>query len=129
MRSSREPISASLCSSTLPVPKVFTIDRDRLGHADGVGELDFSARGQAGSNHVLGDVAGHVAGRAIDLRRIFAGERAAAVTAHAAVGIDDDFASGEAGIAVRTADDEAAGGIDVELGVGIHHVGRASRHR
>ena len=34
-----------------------------------------------------------------------------------AVSIDDDLAPGDAGIAVRSANDEAAGGIDVEFGV------------
>jgi hypothetical protein len=58
-----------------------------------------------------------VAGRAIDLRRILAGERAAAVTAHAAVGVDDDLAAGEAAVALRSADDEATRRVDVELRV------------
>src|SRR5262249_43903299 len=54
---------------------------------------------------------------AIDLGRILAAERAAAVAAHAAVAVDDDLAAGQAGVALRSADDEAAGGIDEELGV------------
>ena len=45
------------------------------------------------------------------------------MTAHAAVGIDDDLASGQAGIAHRAADNKPAGGIDVVLGVGIQQVG------
>ena len=69
--------------------------------------------GQAGRDDVLGDVARHVAGRAVDLRRILARERAAAVRRRAAVGVDDDLAAGDAGVAVRTADDEAAGRVDV----------------
>ena len=56
---------------------------------------------------VLGDVAGHVARRAVDLRGVLARERAAAVTAAAAVGVDDDLAAGQAGVALRSADDEA----------------------
>ena len=39
------------------------------------------------------------------------------MTARAAVGIDDDLAAGQAGVAHGPADDEAAGGIDVVLGV------------
>ena len=31
--------------------------RDRLGHADGVGDLHLAAPGQPGGDHVLGDVA------------------------------------------------------------------------
>ncbi len=35
------------------------------------------------------------------------------MAAHAAVGVDDDLAAGEAGVAHRAADDEAAGRVDV----------------
>ena len=83
--------------------------RHRLGDADRVGELHHAALGQAGRDDVLRDVARHVAGRAIDLRGILARERAAAVRRRAAVGVDDDLAAGDAGVAVRAADDEAAG--------------------
>ena len=70
---------------------------DWLGDADSVGELHFAAVGQAGGHDVLGDVARHVGGGAVDLGRIFAAEGAAAVAAHAAVGVDDDLAAGQAG--------------------------------
>ena len=98
-------------------------DRHRIGDADGVGELHQRAIGEAGGDDVLRDVARHVAGRAIDLRRILARERAAAVRRGAAVGVDDDLAAGDAGVAVRTADDEAAGRVDVDLGVLVHQLG------
>ena len=39
------------------------------------------------------------------------------MTTHTAVGVDDDLAAGEAGVAVRTTDDELAGGVDVPDGV------------
>ncbi len=54
------------------------------------------------------------------------------MTAHSAVGVDDDLAAGEAGVSLRTADHEAAGRIDVILDVlrpellrnhGLDHVG------
>ena len=90
---------------------------DRLGYADGVGQLDFAAVGKAGGHDVLGDVARHVGRRAVDLCRILAAEGAAAVTAHAAVGVDDDLAAGQAGVAHGAADHKAAGGVDVVLGV------------
>ena len=57
------------------------VHADRLGDADGVGELHFAALGQAGGDDVLGDVAGHVGGAAIDLGRVLAAEGAAAVAA------------------------------------------------
>src|SRR5665811_2536268 len=56
-----------------------------------------------------------VAGGAINLRRILAAERAATVAPHATIRVDDDLAPGEAGVALRTSDDEASGWIDVEL--------------
>ena len=92
---------------------------DRLGNADGVSELHFHALGKACSHDVFGDVARHVACGAVNLGRIFAAEGAAAVASHATVSIHDDFAAGEAGIAHRPADHEAAGGIDVVLGISI----------
>ena len=90
------------------------VERHRLGDADGVGELHLDALGEAGGDQVLGHVPRHVAGRAIDLGRILAREGAAAVTAEAAVGVDDDLAAGEAAVALRAADDEASGRIDVD---------------
>jgi hypothetical protein len=90
------------------------VDRHRLGHADGVGELDLAAIGEAGGDDVLGDVAGHVGGGAVDLGRVLAREGAAAVAAHAAVGVDDDLAAGEARVAVGAAEDELAGRVDVD---------------
>src|SRR5260370_12998033 len=45
------------------------------------------------------------------------------MTAHAAVGVDNNFAASESGIAMGSADYESAGGVDVVLGGGIHHVG------
>ena len=95
---------------------------DRIGHADRVGELHFAAVGESAGDDVLGDVARHVGCGAIDLGRIFSAEGAAAVTSHAAVGVDDDLASGESGVAHGAADDEASRGIDVILRVFVEQV-------
>ena len=94
------------------------VHRHRVRDADRVGELDQRALGEAGGDDVLGDVARHVGRRAVDLRGVLARERAAAVRGAAAVGVDDDLAARQAGVALRAADDEAAGRVDVELGVG-----------
>ena len=93
------------------------IDRQRLGDADGVGELDRAAVGEAGRDDVLGEIARRIGGRAVDLGRVLAGEGAAAVRGRAAIGVDDDLAAGQAGVAVRAADDELAGRVDVPDGV------------
>src|ERR1035437_7668234 len=90
---------------------------DGVSHSDRVRELHFAAIRQSGSHDVLGDVARHVRSRAIDLRRILAAERAAAVASHAAVRVHDDLASGQTGIAHGSADHKTPGGIDVVLGV------------
>ena len=63
------------------VPNVSTSDRDRLRDADRVGDLHLAAVGEAGGDDVLGHVARGVGGRAVDLRRVLARERAAAVAA------------------------------------------------
>ena len=86
-------------------------DRDGLRDADRVGDLDLAAVGEAGGDDVLRDVARRVRGRAVDLRRILAAERAAAVPADAAVRVDDDLAAGQPGVAHRAADDEAPVGL------------------
>ena len=92
-----------------------------LGDADGVGQLDFYFGGQAGGDEIFRDVAGHVAGGAVNFSRVLAGESAATVTAVATVSIDNDLATREAGVAHGAAGDEAAGGINVVLGIFVHH--------
>ncbi len=102
-------------------------NRGRLGHADGVGDLHFATVGQAGGHHVLGHVARGIGSRTVDLGRILAGERATTVTRPAAVGVDDDLATGQAAIAHRAADHELAGRVDVELGALVQPLGRQHR--
>jgi hypothetical protein len=96
----------------LPVPCSVDVDRHRLGHADGVGELDGAAVGEAGGDDVLGEVARRIGGRAVDLGRVLAREGAAAVRGRAAVGVDDDLAAGEAGVAVGPPMTKLAGRVD-----------------
>jgi len=103
------------------VPKLSTITETGSATADGVGELDFSFAGEASGDNVLGDVARHVAGGAVNFGWIFAGKSAAAVAAVTAVGVDDNFAASETGVAHGSADDEAAGWVDVILGVFVEH--------
>ena len=93
------------------------IDRQRLGDADGVGELDGAAVGELGRDHVLGEVARRIGRRAVDLGGVLAGEGAAAMRGGAAIGVDDDLAAGQAGVAIGSADDELAGRVDVPVAV------------
>src|SRR5918993_1435707 len=105
---------------------VVGIDEDRhwLGDADRVRELDGRALREAGGDDVLGNVARHVAGRAVHLRRILAREGTAAVRRRAAVSVDDDLAAGDAGVTVRAADNETSRRGDEDPGLAVHHVGR-----
>ena len=100
-------------------PRAEAVHRDggRAGHANGVGHLDLAALGEARRHQILGDVARGVGGRAVDLARVLAREGAAAVAAHAAVGVHDDLAPRDPGVAERAADDEAPGRVDVVAGV------------
>ncbi len=99
-----------------------------MGDADRVGHLYLAAVGESGGDDVLGDVARRVGSRAVDLRGVLARERAAAVAGHAAVGVDDDLAAGEAGVADGSADHEAPGRVDKQVLVRVElcrvvHVG------
>ena len=85
--------------------------RHRLGDADGVRHLHLAPPGGAGRHDVLGDPPGGVRGRPIDLGRVLARERPATVAGRAAVGVDDDLATGEPGVGVGAAELEHAGGV------------------
>ena len=81
---------------------------------DSVGDLDLAAIREPGGDDVLRDVPRRVRARAVDLRRVLARERAAAVRRGAAVGVDDDLAPGQARVAHRPANHELAGRVDVD---------------
>ena len=100
---------------------------DRMGNADGVGQLELALRRETRRDDVLCDIPRHICAAAVDLRRILAGERAAAVGCVAAVGVDDDLAAGQAGVASRATDDEAAGRVHVVFRVLVQKTGREIR--
>src|SRR5690606_31486058 len=83
-------------------------DRHRLGDANRVRDLDLAAIRQPGLDDVLGDPACCVCRGTIDLARVLARECTAPVPGHAAVGVDDDLAAGQAGISLRATNDEAS---------------------
>src|SRR2546430_14956824 len=80
-------------------------------HPDGVGALCFAPLRQTRRDNVLGDPAHRVGGGTIDLGRVLAAERAATMPRHSAVAVDDNLAARETGISLRSAHNEAAGGI------------------
>ena len=93
--------------------------RHRLSHADGIGNLQLAARRRAGGHDVLGHPAGRVRGRAVHFGGVLAREGAAAVAGHAPVGVDNDLAAGQAGVALRSPDHKPARRVDDHLVVVI----------
>ncbi len=104
------------------------IQPDGVRPTDRVGDLQLGAASETCCDHVLRNPAHGVCGRTVDLRRVFAAERAAAVAARAAVGVDDDLASGQTGVAHWPADDEGACRVDEELSLTADEFG-ALEHR
>ena len=92
--------------------------------ADGVGELDFAFFSELGGHNMLGDPAAHIGGAAVHFGRVLAGEGAAAVTAGPAVAVHNDLAAGQTGVALGSANHEAAGGVDEKFGLGRDQFGR-----
>ena len=90
-----------LCLIDLAGAVQVDIDRQRLGDADGIGKLDGAAIGELRRHHILGEVAGRIGCRTVDLGGVLAGESPAAMRGSAAVGVDDDLAAGQAGVAIR----------------------------
>ena len=85
----------------------------RLGYADGVSHLHENFVGNSGSYGVFSHVSSGVSSRAVDLAGVFARESASTMSAAASVGVDNDFATSEAGVAVRATDNEFSGWVDV----------------
>src|SRR5689334_9221758 len=98
--------------------------RDGIRDADRVRELDQTTIGKTSGDDVLRDVARHVSGRAIDLRRVFARESAATVRRVTTVSVDNDLAASQTGIALWPSGDKASGRIDVILRVLVEQFGR-----
>jgi len=86
-----------------------------FGIADGVGEANENFAGGAFFQIVDGDTASHVGGRAVNLRGVFARVAATADSDTRAVVVDDEFATGEACVGVKTAHGPVAGRVDMEF--------------
>ena len=96
------------------------IERHRIGNADRVRDLDRAAIGQAGCHDVLRQIARNISRRAVNLRRVLARESAAAMRGRTAIRINNDLASGEAGVAIGATNDETAGRVHEQAIIGAH---------
>src|SRR5690606_34078982 len=92
--------------------------------ADRIGDLELRAVGETGGHDVLRHPAHRVRGGPVDLRWVLSGEGTAAVTARAAVRVDDDLAAREAGVTVRAADLEDSRRVDEDVRLGGRQVDR-----
>lgn len=82
------------------------IHRKRSCHADRIGNLNFAFFRKSCGNDIFCDISCGIARAAVNLGRVLAGKSATAVSAVAAVGIDDDFSARKTAVPLRTADDE-----------------------
>ena len=76
--------------------------------------MDFTSAGQFRRDDILGDVARHISGAAIDLGRILAREGATAVTSHSSVGVHDDLPPGKAAVSLGASHHETTRGVDMK---------------
>src|SRR3989442_15155460 len=83
-------------------------DRDRLAHADRVGDLDLAVARKPGRHDVLGDVARSVGAGTVDLRGVFPAEAASAVADGAPLAGGRDFSAGHPPVAPGATQDETA---------------------
>jgi len=88
-------------------------ERQWLGDADGVRDLDEDTSAEACLDEGLGHPSGGVGARPVDLGVVLTGEGTTAVGTPAAVGVDNDLTAGEAGVTLWSTDDESAGWVDV----------------
>ena len=93
------------------------IDRQGLGHTNGIAQLDRAALGHACRHHVLGQIARRIGRRAVHLGRILARKRTTPMRGSATVSIHDDLATGQTGIAIGATNHESSGRVDPPFGL------------
>ena len=96
------------------------INRQGLRDTNGIRKLNRAALGQAGRNDIFRQIARRICSRAVYFGRVLARKCAAAMRRGATISIDNDFATGQAGIAIRPTDNESAGRVDVKRLFGAH---------
>ena len=127
MSNTSRAICSSFSSAISPVPNVSTITD--IGCATPIAYATCASHRFAipAATMLFAICRTAYAGRAVDLCRVLARERAATVAGHAAVGVDDDLAAGEPAVGVRTAELEDAGRVDEDLEVVVGELRRQRR--
>lgn len=88
-------------------------ERQRLSDTNGVRELNQGTTSKLGVDQRLSDPAGQVCGRAVNLGVILSGESTTTVGTPTTVCVNDNLATGQTGVTLRTTNDEEAGGLDL----------------
>src|SRR6185295_9033298 len=101
--------------------------RYRIGDSNRVSQLHLASIRKPRGYDVLRDVSSHIRSRSIDLRRVLARERSAAVRARSAVGVDDYLSSGQPGVALRSTGNKSSSWVDMKTGSRIHHLAGHNR--
>ena len=115
------------CFLYLGGAKGFHHDRYRLSYANGVSQLNFTFVRQAGSYDVFSNIPCCISTGTVNFCRILTGECAAAMASHAAIGINDNLPSRQAGVALRAAHHKTSGGVDIILGLVIQELSGHNR--
>jgi len=102
-RSEREVVSDDFCdilisSAFSSGAESLNVDGEGLSKANSIRNLHLASVGKLVGNNRLGDVSAIVCCGSVDLGGVFAGEGTTTVGCPSAVGVDDNFSSGEAGI-------------------------------
>src|SRR5262249_48317038 len=95
-----------------------------FGDTDGISDLYRAALGKPCGHHVLGEIAGCVRRRPVDLGGVLARERPTAMWCCAAVGIHNDLATCNTRIPVRAADYETTGRVHQKMFFRAHPTSR-----
>src|ERR1700722_10155448 len=100
------------------------IERQRIGDADRIGNLDGSTVRQPGRDDVLREIARSISCRPVNFRGVFARESAAAMRGRAAISIYDNLAPGKTAVTIRAANDEGTSWIDMPDRIACEPLGR-----
>ena len=121
-----QPVGKCLVAHA-PGAESFDHHTHRVCKADRIGKFDLATLGQFRGHDVLGKIARHIGARAVDLTRILARKRSAAVRSTAAVSVNNYLAAGKSAVARGAADDKAPRRIDEILRALIKQLFRQHR--
>jgi hypothetical protein len=94
---------------------VIHIKSQRLGNTDRIGNLNGATFSKTSGNNVFREITSSISSRAVNLGRIFTRECTTAMRCSATIGINDDFTTGQTGVAIRATNNKTTRWVDVNL--------------